>query len=411
MVNYLKNNKIALYFLKVLIHPFLFCIYFLSGLFPRNQKIWVFGSWDGKRFADNSKYLFLYVVYNKKNIKSVWITKNRELLKKYKDKDFNLYYYLSVRGIYYTLRAGLFVFDCHINDINFWLSRGSRKVNLWHGMPIKKIGAMVKKNGEFNPYYFNGLNGLLSKFFLPWNYINTKVDFLFINSVFFKNIFSSSFLLDKNKIFITGQPRNDIFYKKSLFNFSDKEVNLIKKTINQKKRKGFFVALYMPTFRSDGSNFLSNSEELLDLNYFCKKNKIIIFAKNHPKIKINSKNFSNIKFINKNIDAHPILELIDLLITDYSSIYIDFLIINRPIIFFSYDFNNYKIKDRDFCLDYKKFTPGIFVQNFKEFKESLLEVRKRDDFENERRSVFKVFFSYNDSCASEIIFNKIIGNK
>ena len=56
-------------------------IYFISFLTPRNKKMWIFGSWDGMVFSDNSKYFFLYVSNKnkkQKNIRGIWLSKNKK---------------------------------------------------------------------------------------------------------------------------------------------------------------------------------------------------------------------------------------------------------------------------------------------------------------------------------------------
>src|SRR5829696_3134533 len=109
-------------FLTVL---FLWPIYYLSYLFPRSKNIWVFGSFS-KTFVDNSKYLFLKQ-HNRNGSSSiipVWITKSRTLAEEMRQKGYKSYSKTSLRGMYYCLRASVYLYSWTVRDINFWLSGG-----------------------------------------------------------------------------------------------------------------------------------------------------------------------------------------------------------------------------------------------------------------------------------------------
>jgi CDP-glycerol glycerophosphotransferase len=68
------------FMLKQIFRQFFWILYFISKIFPRDSRIWVFGSWGAKSFSDNPKYLFLYVnQYHRDEIKPIWITKNKKL--------------------------------------------------------------------------------------------------------------------------------------------------------------------------------------------------------------------------------------------------------------------------------------------------------------------------------------------
>ena len=59
----------------------------ILSFIPKNKNIWVFGAWFGSRFADNPKYLYLYLMEHKElNIKPIWICKNKKLLEEMKKK-------------------------------------------------------------------------------------------------------------------------------------------------------------------------------------------------------------------------------------------------------------------------------------------------------------------------------------
>jgi len=134
----------------------LYSVYFLSWLFPRDKKIWVFGCNDG--FVSNPKYLFLYTANKRDEIKTVWISKEEDVRRKLRKMGYNAQSRQSFKGIYYVLKAKYFFVNQNSHEISYWLSGGSKKIILWHGLPFKKISYDAKK-GRFG--YFSNLNLLL----------------------------------------------------------------------------------------------------------------------------------------------------------------------------------------------------------------------------------------------------------
>lgn len=118
---------------------FLLPVYALSFLIPKNKKIWLFGSSFGYRFAENPRYLYLYTCQNQGDkIQAIWITHNKQIVDFLKKEGYRVYYKYSIKGMWYELRASVYIFDNYSKDISFWLSGGSIKINLWHGSGNKK---------------------------------------------------------------------------------------------------------------------------------------------------------------------------------------------------------------------------------------------------------------------------------
>jgi CDP-glycerol glycerophosphotransferase (TagB/SpsB family) len=402
------HRTLLKYLFKLLFHPFLFVAYFFSYIVPRNKKIWVFGCWNGKKFADNAKYLFLFSQH-KKNILPNWITKNKGLAKQMRARGYRSYYYLSLKGIYYTLRAKCFIFDSHIIGINFWLSGGCKKINLWHGIPFKKIEFDIEKGKLSELYQSEGLKKQIIKFFSPWIFVDTKLDFLLATSDLFKQKLSSAFRVKQEKIFVSGQPRNDILFKNKIKGVETAKERGIADELAKRRQAGNKIILYAPTFRDTGGNVLLESGiDLEELNEFLKKRESFFLIKFHPSERITvDKNFSQIKFIPADTDIYTFLKNIDILITDYSSLYFDFLLLDRPIIFFPYDLDKYINKDRELYFDYHEFTPGPKTYGFQELLELLEKfiVGQNDKYNNQRAKIRDLCFSYQDGKSAERIFD------
>lgn len=131
---------------------FLTLSFLISFLIPRSDNRVVIGSRDGKRFADNSRYFFYFL--NKKNIFNViWLTKSKRIEAYLKKKKFQVFNTNSIIGLYNGFRAKYHIFDYSEYDTSEFSSIRSNKINLGHGVYLKKIAKRVKKPNIFQHAY------------------------------------------------------------------------------------------------------------------------------------------------------------------------------------------------------------------------------------------------------------------
>lgn len=393
------------YWIQVLFIP----IYWMSHLHPRNKKIWLFGSTFGKRFSDNPKYFYLYINHFQKNdIKAVWISKSKNIVELLTGHGYNAYYYYSIAGIWYCLRAGVYLYDNYSKDISFWLSGGATKINLWHGLPLKKINMDNKYDVVRYP------KGRLGKirWFLRRMSDEKPSHYVLTTSNYYKNIFSSAFRTDK--VLVSGYPRNDYITQRMVISIKNEieelEINQIKECKSKIKNYQGMI-LYMPTFRNTEVNFFSIID-LIEFNSFLKKEGLLLCVKLHPKSKLISefKNIesNNILVLNPNSDPYIFIEYSDILLTDYSSIYFDYLLCNKPIVFFNYDINEYLASAREMYFDYNEFTPGEKVSNLNDLKDALRRaIVKKDIYAYERTKLRNIVFDNPNQLSSHKLYNDI----
>src|SRR5690606_25250127 len=110
-------------------------------------------------------------------------------------------------------------------------------------------------------------------------------------------------------------------------------------------------------------------------------------------------------------DVAPLLKRADLLVTDYSSIFFDFLLLDRPIVFFPYDLERYFSRDRQFLFPYDEFTPGARVKTEEAlFKTIVQELDSPDPAHQEARLALRdKSFQFIDAQASSRLWNEIQG--
>lgn len=369
---------------------FLLPVYALSFLVPRNKRIWAFGSTFGYRFADNPKYFYLYVNTFETSIRAVWISKNKDVISLLKNNGLEAYYANSFQGFWYALRAKVYLYDNYSKDICFWLSGGAVKINLWHGIPLKKINMDNKFDLVRNPVSrwckFKYLLRRLSDE-KPKHYVLTTSSFLV-------PIFSSAFNTDN--VINCGYPRNDILgmtmLKNILTGYEEASLKHIADKLSKMNKAK--TVLYMPTFRESEKNFFEQTDGKV-LNEILIMKNILLCIKPHPKSKFYSEYTGlcsdNIIVLEPDADPYVYLNNADILITDYSSIFFDYLLLDRPIVFYCYDLNQYLEESREMYFDYDEFTPGEKAYTFEQLCELLINMEslvEKEEF-NEKRSKIK----------------------
>ena len=226
-------------------------------------------------------------------------------------------------------------------------------------MPLKKI---LNDDEANKAQESNTVNLLLNKVF-PWTI--DKWDIVISPSSKVEAIFRSAFG-DTIKIINSGFPRN-----KNLSQQTNDKINLEVKNI-----------IYMPTFRGSASTVESDDyiEKYLTKNGFdfdiinalCNKNGINFYIKLHPSNKLNNEltskinSLQNIHLIDNHFDFYEDVSTFDLLITDYSSIFFDFVLTGKPIMHVAFDLEDYIADSRELYFDYNEIKVGESFSSWSE---------------------------------------------
>lgn len=352
---------------------------FISNLVvKKDSNLWVFGSWKGQLYNDNSKYLFEYILDNKQDINAIWVTKNRKLLKELRNSNKPAVYCYSPMGIYTQLTAGACFFT-QFSSLDFLGSavyNSKVHIQLWHGMPLKKIllddDLYIKQQNSW-------INKVLTTVF-PWT--QNRWDIVISSSKEAESIFQSAFG-HNTKVINTGFPRN-----KNL-----QEIEIIPATLDIKK------IIYMPTFRGRPPAMESNQfiEEYLINNGFnfqlinelCVRNNQHFYLKLHPANQLSSvlegeiDSLSNIHFLNNDFDFYEDANSFDLLITDYSSVFFDFILTNKPVLHVAFDLEDYIANSRELYFNYEDIRIGRPFSNWIDVFYYINSLNKSDLIESE----------------------------
>ena len=376
-------------------------IYFPAGFFYKRKKnLWLFIGRDDGRFLDNVKYLYLYVENLKNNkIDYYFITQNKNIFNTLKENRIRAIYHPTHESFRLLLSCEKIIIDSDqwIDKYKYQLCWGAEKIQLWHGSGIKRIELDNPKSKPYRKWRF-----LTGRFF--------KYDLLTASSEFFaKNYFKPAF--NYKKMVVTGFPRNDVFY-----NYKENYlINTDKKTLDKcitEKGKGKKIILIAPTFRDTGGDPVTDGAiNIQKLKRFAELNRLIFVFKFHPHPKFNYliNQCSNILFYDNDKDVYPFMSICNLLITDYSSIYIDFLLTGKPVLFFCYDYEKYVGKDRGMKFDYEYIACGPKTRNQEEMESEILKLLKNNGyFKKERKEILDISFDFQDGKSSERIYNIIL---
>lgn len=308
---------------------------------PRDPRLWVFGARDRVHYDENTKYLFEYVSGHAPGIRAVWVTRDRRIRDRLREKGLDACLAHSLRGYWVGLRAGAALINVSYRDVNWFLLFGCPVVQLWHGTPMM----------------YNDIA-----------YLYEKYAFVAVAAAEFlgeQRLGSGDF-----DFRLTGYPRSDCL-------FQAQEAQAVRRL---RERFGFSkLVFYVPTHRRlpgwDGRTPESPSFELFDDNGFdvealdalMRKHDALFVMKLHPlqpapprarlKAALGGSRFCFVDNDDPMADAFEYLRSADVLITDYSSILFDFLLTGRPVLFTPFDMDKI-LETRRFRFDYDQITPG-----------------------------------------------------
>lgn len=370
-------------------------LYAFSFVCSREKDKWLVGSHVG--FSGNPKYFFIDVNLKNKETKCLWIAATYEEEKHIKGMGFPAYYKWSIKGIYHCLTASTYIYGFHLIDINFWTSGKAKRVNLWHGVGIKNIEFKSTKGSAGKIY---DENNILSRMFFPYLF---KRPHLFLStSPLMTEHFKTCFRITDKECIEGIYPRCSIFRweMEELEFYIEKYESLESRVLINSLKKCSKSFLYMPTWRETRKDFIySAGFDFERLNSVLKQKNELFLLKLHPESNLSvekMKEYSNILVLDKNIDIYPILPFTEVLITDYSSIYYDYLLVeNKHILLFPFDYSEYVTVGRDLAFDFDKYTPGKRAYNFDELL-NYIEYNIPLDFE-EKEWIVKQFWNYNYS--------------
>lgn len=354
-------------------------------------------------FSDNAYAFYEYLSDNGylDKYKIVWLVNNvRAMPKKLKNTKFIVKYprFINIKRCYYLATCKYFFFT-HCNVLSNYKKRDGRViVNLWHGCGFKCGKGRREPDDSVD---------------------HSEANYIFVTGRLFRTGHKAVFHCSDDEIIEIGYPRNDYLFK---------EYNDIQKIFYNKYLSGYKKrVLWMPTFRRSvsknldegyfdsytGLPIIDDKNKLEAFNEYLKSNNsICVFKLHHLQYELNvfSDEYSNIHIIRDEdlremgLQLNQVILLFDILLTDYSSIATDFLLLDRPIIFTVDDYETYK-NSRGFIIDNPiQYFPGCCVKTESELISALTdEINDKDLFKSTREALLHEYHHFTDGNASKRI--------
>lgn len=362
------------------------------GQIRPDSHIWLFSSTDNSHYNYNSRYLFEYVKENLPEITPLFVINDSELRNSLSSK-YGKQYFIeteSIQGIRQALSAGVWFTSAGLPAYGTGLHKKRLIINLWHGVPLKKIALLDPNLKKAARIYFKKI--------FSENYtciLTTSHELI--------PLMARSFAVSEDKIKVWGQPRNDGLFQKN-------DCREILGQLFPNLPEYTKTVLYAPTFRDYGQvqlfPFKDFDQEQLEA--FLEEKNMLLFIRTHVAEQGSAAPYlgKRIRFLGNEQaeDVTGILNIFDCLITDYSSIYIDYLLTDKPMIFLPYDRQQY-LDGRGMNFDYDDVTPGPKPETFNDFLDALSP--KEDFWKSERTRVNRLFNEIQHPCAADIC-NKVL---
>ena len=353
---------------------------------PRDRNLIVIGGWCGELYIDNPKYLLDYLLEHTE-FKVVWVGKEhvREQLPKHERLKFAAKD--SFAAFWNLLNAKTWVCCQAINIDLTTLPILGRAVciDLWHGIPIKFIGEQTPKirNSRLS---LSALKRLCHKVIYDWKswivVSNSRMVDLLCDGVPER--------YNKQRVLLIGTPRNDF-----LINHANDEKLKEKLRDKYSALLGFEnekkIVLYLPTWRMSGDEVFTFYNQTVALQDRWKrlldeKNAVLI-EKHHwgtyaryPSTESSLCSIAISASQQKQIDIQELLLIADMLISDYSGAYIDFALLQRPVVHFAYDLEKYTNEDSGLAYSLQDVAAGPIVLDVNELESVVNELLKRESF-------------------------------
>lgn len=345
-------------------------------LIPKDKNLILANAWFGQRYADNTKYEYEYLLSHS-SFKVVWATRNKTVYDQLKENGKPVVLLNSLKGIWTQIRAKMLLSTIQTSDYNKYFLCNCILLDLDHGIIYKKVGF------DISPNKYQEIHDRVIKRFVK--YYMTATSFLTAQMM------KHSYHVSADNTVICGKARLDYFFDEQLRS----PRNPIQPLIGDRK-----AIVYMPTHRSCGQRKL-DIHSILDLAYIdrlCAKNNYVFIIKKHFYHKSEKESFDEyaniIDITDSNYETEDILYHASALITDYSSCYIDFFTLDRPLVLYTFDLEDYLSRERGLFVSFDDLDIGYQPRTKEELNRCIDDIITNpvDRYREKRNNAKEIFF-------------------
>ena len=391
-------SKMKIFFYNV----FSFIIGFIVGRSKRNV---IVGAWGGRKYADNSRYLFEYLSSHKKDLgfkHVIWATRDTEIYKFLVEQGFEVCLIGSKKSSYYHLKSGVHII-CNMSfsfgkfepDIDTRFSCGAKKIQLWHGVGIKRVGLTSNFAAMQYESFFSKImhSAILKSVFSQGCWMN---QYTLGTSSLNADWLRQSLDCNGNRMFISSYPRFCSIQIKT------KEEVSVLDFIKQFETS----ILHCPTFRTDYSHYCHPLENQVFLDYITENN-ILFIEKPHPASSYFAKQVNkNVLILGSEFDTTVLIKHCSCIISDYSSAVFDGIHCNVPVIQYVPDLAYFSSSDVGLYMDIESSFSSIISKTVEDVIPMLEKIRTHLYFDEKTVELFEktdlLFFNGEQKTMQEI---------
>lgn len=368
---------------------------------PRIKNLVVFESFHGKRYSDNPRAIYEYMKENCPEYDLIWSV-DKGSIPMFKEMGVPYMRRFTFKWLRTFPRAQYWVNNVRLPK---WMKKpkGTTYLQTWHGTPLKKLGTDIEE------VYMPGTK--TSKY--KKNIITESKNWSYLVG---PNAYSTEILARafhfKGPVIESGYPRND-----ALNNPEPSKIAKIRQNLNIDPKKK--VVLYAPTWRDD--QFFEKGKYRFEFQFDIEKLKkehgedIVVLARMHYLVSesFDFKQYGDfILDVSNYYDIADLYLISDVLITDYSSVFFDYAVLNRPIIFYMYDLEDYRDRLRGFYFDIEAEAPGKILKEQDELFAEITRSLKEGHADEEQFKRFQDrFCEWEDGRSSERVVNRMLYSK
>lgn len=345
-------------------------------LIPADEKTVLFISFHGRGYSDNPKAIHQYMIQQERfrDYRLIWaIKKNKGV----QIDGAKVIKYFSIPYFYYLARSKYWICNCKLPK---YVLKKENQVYLqtWHGTPLKRLAHdIIVPDGT--TFYRSGMTE--EEMHNTYDDDVAKYTYMISPNRFCTDVFQSAFQIERERLIETGYPRNDF-----ICTATEKDAEEIRRSLDIPLDKK--VILYAPTWRDNTFNMSGYTFELqVDFRKwkeYLGDEYVVIFKPHYLIVNKyeNSEEFKGFLFnIDANVDIKNLYVISDILVTDYSSVFFDYAILNRPVYFYMYDLEEYAEELRGFYLDIHKDLPGPILEEETELLKAIKSGVQKFDLE------------------------------
>lgn len=357
---------------------------------------------DGKSLTDSPYAIFKYIVNNPdyREFKHIWSVSSFEdlngVINQYKGLDNVSFVQRNSKEYLKCLATSKYLINNSTFQPFFIPKDEQVYINTWHGTPLKSMGFDIPGNPANSKNVLR--NFLSADFLLSPNEHTTN---MFLDSYKLKGIY-------RGEIIQEGYPRIDLTLRTHTDQYNSYLAGLGLKIDKNKK-----TILYAPTWKGNHVSRAKNDmyQIIADMNYLKSQveNEYNLLIKVHPFLYEQARKFSEIKdiLVPDFVDTNELLSVIDVLITDYSSIFFDYLVTDKPILFYVWDYEDYDEERGRYLSDEE--LPGPTLFTIKEVASAVQNITQvQEDYQKVYQQVKERFTNHDDGNVTKRIVEYIL---